>query len=144
MLDNQIVPRSKTVEIKITQTAGTLQFPTNLDDLNNANIYGVIAITATEMTTSPQGNTVTAASDLPKAALTLAKFPGSDKKIDTIPLYTLDRTLNQGLFTMFKPFKWNPSASGVNILATGLTANQAFVFIFLYVPLNSNGQEINE
>lgn len=131
-----IIPWSKTVEVPITSVTagGFLQFPINLDDLNNAQICGFEVISATELTTAPSGATVFAAADIPKVAITLALENGSVKKLDTIPAYCANRRLNYGSYFVTSKFKWNPSSSKINIMASGLTAAQSIIVVFYYIP----------
>lgn len=137
-----IIPRAKLVEIPISSAAGFLKMPDNLSDLNNANICGVQVATATEQSTAPSGNVTMAVADLPKIGLVLKKMPGSEAMIDNVPVYLTDRELNAGHYFLFKKFRWNSSASGVQINATGLTVGQSILFTIFYIPLDSRGNEI--
>jgi len=130
-----VIDRAKLVEVQITQTGGTLQFPVNLDDLNNAKIYGVQIITATELVTSPAGRPNILDSDLPFIAVTFAEMPGSNKRIDQVPAYSLNRELNSGRFYEWKGFQWNPSSSKINILSAGLATTDSILFMFYYTPV---------
>lgn len=129
--------RAKLVEIQITQTGagGTLQFPVNLDDLNNAEITAIQIITTTQLALAPSGRPCITAAMQAFLGVTLAAMPGSDKKIDTVPIYSTNRELNAGEFYTFKPFVWNPSSSKLNILSAGLATTDSVCIVFYYNPL---------
>ena len=141
-MEEFIIPRAKLVELPIVNAAGFIQMPNNLDDLNNAMIVGVAIVDSTELTTAPSGAAVFAATDLPKCTLVLKSDPGSKWRIDTIPLYMAVRELNAGHYFLISKFRWNSSASGVQILATGLTAGQSICMVIFYIPLDNHGREI--
>lgn len=133
-----IVPRTKLVEIYVTSTGIGSQFtmPPNLDDLNNALIVGCAVSTQTSLYTAPSQRPNLVAAELNLLAITLAKAPGSDKTFDTLPLYFTDRELNSGHWFLTKPFVWNPSASYIQIMGTGVTADSSVCLVFLYVPFD--------
>lgn len=135
---NFIIDRAKLIEIQITQTGqgSYLQFPTNMDDLNNAKIYGMQIITSTQLTTSPAGRPVITDADMAAIGVTLAEMPGSNKRIDTLPAYSTNRELNAGRFFEWKGFVWNPSSSKINVLASGVLATtDSILFMVYYTPL---------
>lgn len=128
------IDRAKLVEVQITTTAvgGTLAFPVNLDDLNNATITGVQVITSTQLTTAPSGRPVISDGEMTSLAIIIADTPGSNKKIDLVPLYSANREKNAGRFYTWKGFKWNPSSSKLQILDTGLATTDSVCFMFYY------------
>lgn len=132
------IRHAKLVEIPIVSNGAgaTLSFPTNMDDLNKAKIYGLQVITSTQLTTSPTGRPVFSAANQVSVAVTLTNLPGSNKRLDTIPAYSFNRELNAGRFYEFTPFIWNPSSSEINILAAGLNTTDSILFVFYYDPID--------
>lgn len=132
-----IIDRAKLVEVQITSTAagGTNSFPVNLNDLNNAKIHAIQIITSTQLTTAPSGRPVTTAAMMVDFVVTIADENGSLKRLDQVPAYSTNRELNAGRFYTFKPFKWNPSSSKIQVLAAGLATTDSILFMFYYTPL---------
>lgn len=142
-MEEFIIPRAKLVELPILSAAGFIQMPNNLDDLNHALIVGYSVIDSTALTTAPSGNVIFAAADLPKISVVLKGDPGSLAIIDTIPAYMAVRELNFGHYFLVKKFKWNSSASGVQIMATGLTVGQSICIVMFYIPVDRRtGREL--
>lgn len=132
-----IIDRAKLVEVQITSIAagGTNAFPVNLNDLNNAKIHAIQVITSTQLTTAPSGRPVIIDAMMPDFVIILADENGSLKRLDQVPSYSTNREQNAGRFYTFKPFKWNPSSSKIQVLAAGLAVTDSICFMFYYTPL---------
>ncbi len=136
-MSNFKIIKAKTIEIPITTIGvpGTLPFPINMNDLNTAEILAIQCVTSTQMVLAPSGRPNITNAMMAFLAMSLAKLPGSDDNIDTIPLYSTNRELNSGEYYELVPFQWNPSACQLKILSAGLALTDSIVLIVYYRPL---------
>lgn len=127
-MNNLIIKRSQLIEAQFTGTPATgkkYQF-TEIPNIsrNNIVIYGFEAFTNTQLSTTPNNNTVVSSGVSDQLVVTL--IDNDNKEIVyQLPYYTAIRSLNGGFVLMVKPFILNLTRSYVQITdATGISANQ--------------------
>ena len=127
-MNNLIIKRSQLIEAQFTGTPATgkkYQF-TEIPNIsrNNIVIYGFEAFTATQLSTTPNNNTVVASGVSDQLVVTLIDNDNKER-VYQLPYYTAIRSLNGGFVLMVKPFILNLTRSYVQITdATGISANQ--------------------
>jgi hypothetical protein len=135
-MNNLIIKRSQLIEAQFTGTPATgkkYQF-TEIPNIsrNNIVVYGFEAFTATQLSTTPNNNTVVASGVSDQLVVT---FIDNDNKerVYQLPYYTAIRSLNGGFVLMVKPFILNLTRSYVQITdATGISSNQVASFNLYY------------
>lgn len=135
-MNNLIIKRSQLIEAQFTGTPATgkkYQF-TEIPNIsrNNIVVYGFEAFTATQLSTTPNNNTVVASGVSDQLVVT---FIDNDNKerVYQLPYYTAIRSLNGGFVLMVKPFILNLTRSYVQITnATGISANEVASFNLYY------------
>jgi len=127
-MNNLIIKRSQLIEAQFTGTPATgkkYQF-TEIPNIsrNNIVIYGFEAFTATQLSTTPNNNTVVASGVSDQLVVTLIDNDNKER-VYQLPYYTAIRSLNGGFVLMVKPFILNLTRSYVQITdATGISSNQ--------------------
>lgn len=135
-MNNLIIKRSQLIEAQFTGTPATgkkYQF-TEIPNIsrNNIVVYGFEAFTATQLSTTPNNNTVVASGVSDQLVVT---FIDNDNKerVYQLPYYTAIRSLNGGFVLMVKPFILNLTRSYVQITnATGISSNEVASFNLYY------------
>ena len=135
-MNNLIIKRSQLIEAQFTGTPATgkkYQF-NEIPNIsrNNIVVYGFEAFTATQLSTTPNNNTVVASGVSDQLVVT---FIDNDNKerVYQLPYYTAIRSLNGGFVLMVKPFILNLTRSYVQITdATGISSNQVASFNLYY------------
>ena len=135
-MNNLIIKRSQLIEAQFTGTPATgkkYQF-TEIPNIsrNNIVVYGFEAFTATQLSVTPNNNTVVASGVSDQLVVT---FIDNDNKerVYQLPYYTAIRSLNGGFVLMVKPFILNLTRSYVQITdATGISSNQVASFNLYY------------
>jgi len=100
--------------------------------LKSPTSHGFEAFTATQLSTTPNNNTVVASGVSDQLVVT---FIDNDNKerVYQLPYYTAIRSLNGGFVLMVKPFILNLTRSYVQITdATGISSNQVASFNLYY------------
>ena len=135
-MDNSVIIKSQLVEAKITGTPTVgarykfLEVP-NLSR-NNIQIYAVEAFGASQLSTTPNGNTVVADADVDQICATFVD-DNNTQFVYQIPYYTLIRANNNGFLTFFKPRTINLNSCFIELTdATGLSADEVAVFNIYY------------
>lgn len=127
-MNNLIIKRSQLIEAQFTGTPATgkkYQF-TEIPNIsrNNIVIYGFEAFTNTQLSTTPNNNTVVSSGVSDQLVVTLIDNENKER-VYQLPYYTAIRSLNGGFVLMVKPFILNLTRSYVQITdATGISANQ--------------------
>jgi len=127
-MNNLIIKRSQLIEAQFTGTPATgkkYQF-TEIPNIsrNNIVIYGFEAFTATQLSVTPNNNTVVASGVSDQLVVTLIDNDNKER-VYQLPYYTAIRSLNGGFVLMVKPFILNLTRSYVQITsATGISANE--------------------
>jgi len=127
-MNNLIINRSQLIEAQFTGTPATgkkYQF-TEIPNIsrNNIVIYGFEAFTATQLSVTPNNNTVVASGVSDQLVVTLIDNDNKER-VYQLPYYTAIRSLNGGFVLMVKPFILNLTRSYVQITsATGISANE--------------------
>lgn len=127
-MNNLIIKRSQLIEAQFTGTPATgkkYQF-TEIPNIsrNNIVIYGFEAFTSTQLSTTPNNNTVVSSGVQDQLVVTLIDNDNKER-VYQLPYYTAIRSLNGGFVLMVKPFILNLTRSYVQITdATGISANQ--------------------
>jgi len=127
-MNNLIIKRSQLIEAQFTGTPATgkkYQF-TEIPNIsrNNIVIYGFEAFTATQLSVTPNNNTVVASGVSDQLVVTLIDNDNKER-VYQLPYYTAIRSLNGGFVLMVKPFILNLTRSYVQITdATGISSNQ--------------------
>lgn len=127
-MNNLIIKRSQLIEAQFTGTPATgkkYQF-TEIPNIsrNNIVIYGFEAFTNTQLSTTPNNNTVVSSGVQDQLVVTLIDNDNKER-VYQLPYYTAIRSLNGGFVLMVKPFILNLTRSYVQITdATGISANQ--------------------
>lgn len=127
-MNNLIIKRSQLIEAQFTGTPATgkkYQF-TEIPNIsrNNIVIYGFEAFTNTQLSTTPNNNTVVSSGVSDQLVVTLIDNDNKER-VYQLPYYTAIRSLNGGFVLMVKPFILNLTRSYVQITdATGISANQ--------------------
>lgn len=131
------------VEVQLTATPARGQsFPfqvTQNDYINKPEVfvYGIETYTATELSTSPSGNTVIAAADVPNIVVNLIDRNGQKEKDRNIPLTRFRPSLYNGYTQYFEPISVDMSRSNISLVAAGtLALNQVVCFGFYYKIIN--------
>lgn len=126
-MNNLIIKRSQLIEAQLVGTPAVgkkYQFNEvpNISR-NNIILYGIEVFTASQLSTTPNNNTVVATGIAPNLVITLVD--NNNKEIVyQLPYYTAIRSLNGGFVLMFKPFIFNLGRSYVQLTnATGAVAN---------------------
>ena len=135
-MNNLIIKRSQLIEAQFTGTPATgkkYQF-TEIPNIsrNNIVVYGFEAFTATQLSVTPNNNTVVASGVSDQLVVT---FIDNDNKerVYQLPYYTAIRSLNGGFVLMVKPFILNLTRSYVQITnATGISSNEVASFNLYY------------
>ncbi len=131
-----VSPLLKLIELKIDSAGGPIPFPAVEKDLNDALICNVWVESATQLTASPYDGRVNfAAADIPKCSLVMKDVNGSHARIDNVPLYEYDRSVNSGISAPFKKFRWSPSNCLVNVNTPTLTPTQCILLTIAYIPV---------
>ena len=137
-MNNLIIKRSQLIEAQFVGTPANgkkYQF-NDVPNLarNNIVIYGFEAFTATQLSITPNNNTVVPATVADQIVLTF--IDNNNKEIIyQMPYYTAIRSLNGGFVLMTKPFIMNLTRSYVQITdSTGINANTV-VSINLYYAI---------
>lgn len=135
-MNNLIIKRSQLIEAQFTGTPAVgkkYQF-TEIPNIsrNNILIYGLEAFTSTQLSTTPNNNTVVAAGVSDQLVVTLIDNDNKER-VYQLPYYTAIRSLNGGFVLMVKPFILNLTRSYVQITdATGISSNQVASFNLYY------------
>jgi len=127
-MNNLIIKRSQLVEAQFTGTpaAGKKYQFTDVPNIsrNNIIIYGFEAFSATQLSVTPNNNTVIAAADTDQICITLVDDQNRER-IYQLPYYTAIRSLNGGFVLMTQPFILNLTRSYVQLTdATGVSTNE--------------------
>ena len=95
-------------------------------------MYGIEAFTSTQLSTTPNNNTVVSSGVQDQLVVTLIDNDNKER-VYQLPYYTAIRSLNGGFVLMVKPFILNLTRSYVQITdATGISANQVASFNLYY------------
>lgn len=135
-MNNLIIKRSQLIEAQFTGTPAVgkkYQF-TEIPNIsrNNIVIYGFEAFTATQLSTTPNNNTVVASGVSDQLVVTLIDNDNKER-VYQLPYYTAIRSLNGGFVLMVKPFILNLTRSYVQITnATGISSNEVASFNLYY------------
>jgi hypothetical protein len=135
-MNNLIIKRSQLIEAQFTGTPATgkkYQF-TEIPNIsrNNIVVYGIEAFTSTQLSTTPNNNTVVSSGVQDQLVVTLIDNDNKER-VYQLPYYTAIRSLNGGFVLMVKPFILNLTRSYVQITdATGISANQVASFNLYY------------
>ena len=135
-MNNLIIKRSQLIEAQFTGTPATgkkYQF-TEIPNISRNNIvaYGIEAFTSTQLSTTPNNNTVVSSGVQDQLVVTLIDNDNKER-VYQLPYYTAIRSLNGGFVLMVKPFILNLTRSYVQITdATGISANQVASFNLYY------------
>jgi hypothetical protein len=135
-MNNLIIKRSQLVEAQFTGTpaAGKKYQFTEVPNIsrNNVIIYGFEAFSATQISTTPNNNTVIAAADTDQICVTLIDNNNLER-IYQLPYYTAIRSLNGGFVLMVQPFILNLTRSYVQLTdATGVGSDEVAVLNLYY------------
>ena len=137
-MNNLIIKRSQLIEAQFVGTPANgkkYQF-NDVPNLarNNIVVYGFEAFTATQLSITPNNNSVITAATADQIVLTF--IDNNNKEIIyQMPYYTAIRSLNGGFVLMTKPFIMNLTRSYVQITdSTGINANSV-VSINLYYAI---------
>lgn len=126
-----IINRSYLTEIKFVNTpsAGAKVPFLDVPQLRNVYTVGLECFTATQLTVSPNSNTVVTA----VTGLVLTLAVNNTEEVYQIPCIDLVPGSNSGLIRLFKNKTVNLPKSYITILDTsGLSINQAVLFNFIY------------
>ncbi|NBX86932.1 MAG: hypothetical protein EBQ97_00220 [Bacteroidetes bacterium] len=135
-MNNLIIKRSQLIEAQFTGAPATgkkYQF-TEIPNIsrNNIVVYGIEAFTSTQLSTTPNNNTVVSSGVQDQLVVTLIDNDNKER-VYQLPYYTAIRSLNGGFVLMVKPFILNLTRSYVQITdATGISANQVASFNLYY------------
>lgn len=135
-MNNLIIKKSQIVEAQFqnTVTIGQKYQFTEVPNLsqNNIILYGIECFVATQLITTPSGNTVVAAADSPRILVTFRDI-NKEEFVFQMPIYSLIRSNNGGFVTMFKPRLINLTDCYIQALSVGTIAvNQSVAFNFYY------------
>ena len=137
-MNNLVIKRSQLAEAQITGSVATgKKYPfTQIPNLsrNNIIIYGLEVFTATQLSNTPSGNTVIAASAQDQVVLTLVDN-NNVERVYQIPIYTLISSNNGGFIKMVKPFILNLTKSYVQITNTAGINLDEVVSVNLYYSI---------
>lgn len=127
-MNNLIIKRSQLIEAQFTGTpaAGKKYQFTEIPNIsrNNIIVYGFEAFTATQLSVTPNNNTVIASSTSDQLVVTLIDNDNKER-VYQLPYYTAIRSLNGGFVLMVKPFILNLTRSYVQITSTtGINSNE--------------------
>ena len=135
-MNNLIIKRSQLIEAQFTGTPAVgkkYQF-TEIPNIsrNNIVIYGIEAFTSTQLSTTPNNNTVVASGVSDQLVVTLIDNDNKER-VYQLPYYTAIRSLNGGFVLMVKPFVLNLTRSYVQITnASGISSNEVASFNLYY------------
>ena len=135
-MNNLIIKRSQLVEAQFTGTpaAGKKYQFTEVPNIsrNNVIIYGFEAFSATQLSITPNNNTVIAAADTDQICVTLIDNNNLER-IYQLPYFTAIRSQNGGFVLMVQPFILNLTRSYVQLTdATGIATNEVAVLNLYY------------
>ena len=139
-MNNLIIKRSQLVRAKVTgtPTVGNQYFYTDVPNLsrNNILLYGFELFTATQLSKTPQNETVVAASTVDQIVLTW-RDNKKQEFIYQMAAYTAVRSLNGGFIVLMKPRLINLTDSYIQLTdTTGVNTNEV-VAVNLYYDLIS-------
>jgi hypothetical protein len=133
-MNNLIIKRSQIVEFKLagTVTVGKRYYATDIPNLsrNNIVVYGAELFTASQLTTTPTGNTVVAIST---GIVVTFRDNFKQEFMYQIPAFTLIRYNNAGLIVLLKPRIINLTDCYVTVTnTTSLNANESVAMNLYY------------
>lgn len=136
MVGNLVIKRSQLVEAQFTGTpaAGKKYQFTEVPNIsrNNVIVYGFEAFTSSQLTVTPNNNTVITSSEQDQICVTLIDDKNQER-IYQLPYYAAIRSLNGGFVFMVKPFIMNLTRSYVQLTdATGVSSNRVAVLNLYY------------
>lgn len=135
-MNNLIIKQSQLVTATFTGTpaaARRYQF-NDIPNIarNNIILYGIEAFSATQLSSTPQGDTVIAASVIDQVVVTLLDT-NNVEFVYQMPYYSLVRSLNGGFVVMLKPRLINLTDCYVQLTdASGVNTNEVACFNFYY------------
>jgi hypothetical protein len=134
-MNNLIIKRSQLVEATFVggAAAGKKYQFTEVPNLsrNNIIVYGFEAFTATQLSVTPNNNTVVPAADSDNITVTFVDNENRER-IYQLPYYTAIRSVNYGFVLMVKPFILNLTKSYVQCTAAGSIASTTACFNIYY------------
>ena len=135
-MNNVIIKRSQIVECQFTGTPATnkrYQFLTipNLSR-NNIILYAIECLSADQLTTTPNSNTVISSANSVGVVVTL-RDNNKDEFLYQFPIYNLIRQNVGGFFTLIKPRIINLTDCYCQLTAVGtIASNQVAAFNIIY------------
>ena len=137
-MNNLIIKRSQLAEAQITGSVAVgkkyqfLEIP-NLSR-NNILLFGFEVYSATQLSNTPNGNTVIAAADIPNVVLS---FRDTNKVefVYQVPTFSLIRANVGGFVTMITPRLINLTDSYIQLTATGTINVDEVLAVNLYYSL---------
>lgn len=135
-MNNLIIKQSQLVTAVITGTPTTGRRYTFSDipnlSRNNIVLYGFEAYSAGQLSTTPDGKTVIAATETDQIAVTL-KDTNNIEFVYQMPYYSLIKSLNGGFVVMLKPRIINLTECYIQLTdATGIGAGEVAAFNLYY------------
>lgn len=135
-MDNSVIIRSQLIEAKITGTpsVGTRYRVLEIPNLsrNNIQIYAIEAFGASQLSTTPNNNTVVADADTDQIVFTMVD-DNLTERVYQIPYYTLIRANNNGFLTFIKPFTVSLTNCYIQLTdTTGIAQDEVACFNIYY------------
>lgn len=137
-MNNLIIKRSQLVEAQFTGTVavGKKYAFTQVPNIsrNNIIIYGFEVFTATQLSVTPNNNTVVPANAAPNIVITFVD-ENNVERIYQIPYYALISSLNGGFIRMVKPFILNLTKSYVQAVSVTNISTDQVASVNLYYSI---------
>lgn len=137
-MNNLIIKRSQLVRAKVTgtPTLGNKYYYTDVPNLsrNNIILYGFEVFSATQLSKTPQNETVIAAAAIPNVVLTW-RDNQKQEFIYQMAAYTAVRSLNGGFIMLMKPRIINLTDSYVQLTNTASVNTNEVLAVNLYYDI---------
>ena len=137
-MNNLIIKRSQLVEAQFTgiPAAGKKYQFTEVPNIsrNNIIIYGFEAFSSSQLSVTPNNNTVIAAADTDQICVTLVDSENRER-IYQLPYYTAIRSLNGGFVLMVQPFVLNLTRSYIQLTDATSVVTNSVASINLYYSI---------
>jgi hypothetical protein len=137
-MNNLIIKRSQLVRAKVTgtPTVGNKYYYTDVPNLsrNNIILYGFEVFSATQLSKTPQNETVIASAAIPNVVLTW-RDNQKQEFIYQMAAYTAVRSLNGGFIMLMKPRIINLTDSYVQLTNTASVNTNEVLAVNLYYDI---------
>lgn len=144
-MNNLIIKNSQLVQAVVTNATpayGQTYFFQDIPNISKGNIalYGIEAYSATQMATSPTGNTVISQANCIGLSVSLVTTKNNFKQIEDQPYYNFIRSVNSGFVVLLNAIRIDLTKCYITILNAGTIAQNQVALFNLYYSLLPEGK----